>query len=136
MDSFHRFDDAQPKVRRCWTDSALEIAAAARIIPSTRFLAHYRTIPCRPQANGRAERKTRIAIEGARCLLMQSGLPEKLWVLAIVMFAIMYNATFRGADGFTPWQRRFQEDPEFKTYPLGALVLHKHPEDAPNPQSK
>ena len=54
---------------------------------------------------------------------MTSGLSEKCWVLAIVMFAIMYNATFRGADGFTPWQRRFIEGPEFKVYPVGALVL-------------
>ena len=61
-----------------------------------------------------AERKNCFAIEGTRCVLMQSGLSENWWVLAVVMFAMMHDATLRGADGFTPWQRRFQEDPEFK----------------------
>ena len=113
-DAVHKFDDAQPEVRRWWTDAAPEFAAAARTIRSTRHLAHYRSTPYRPQAYGRAERKHRLAIQGTRCLLTTGGLSEKLWVLAIAMFAMMYNANFRGADGFSSWQRRIQDDQEFK----------------------
>ena len=61
---------------------------------------------------------------------MIGGLGEKLCVLAIVMFAMMYSGTFRGAEGFTPWQQRFQ-DLEFKVYPFGALVLYEFADDAP-----
>ena len=58
---------------------------------------------------------------------MMCGLLERWWPLAIIMWAVMYNATFRGADGFTPWQRR---------YPFGDLALCKHPDDAPVPRIK
>ena len=67
---------------------------------------------------------------------MQSGFQEKLLFLAFVMFAMMYNATFRGADSFTPWQCRYHEDPPFEIYPFGALVFYKHPEHAPVPAKK
>ena len=45
----------------------------------------------------------------------------------------MYNAIFRGSDGLTPWHRRFDSEPEYQIYPFGALVLYKHPSDAPVP---
>ena len=60
LDAVHRFDDANPTIRRWCSDSAPEFSAAARTIRTTRPLAHYRSTPYRPQANGRAERKDRI----------------------------------------------------------------------------
>ena len=48
LDAVHRFDDANPTIRRWWTDSAPEFSAAARTIPTTRPLAHYRSTPYRP----------------------------------------------------------------------------------------
>ena len=102
LDTVHRFNDANPTMRRWWTDSAPEFAVAARTIRSTQRLAHYRSTRCRPQANGRAESKNRLAIEGICSLLMTRGLPERSWPLAITKWTAMYNATFRVADGFTP----------------------------------
>ena len=67
---------------------------------------------------------------------MTSGVSEKRRVLAIVMFAVMCNATFRGADGFAPWQRRFHKDLELKFYPFTVFVFYKHPDDAPAPRAK
>ena len=49
------------------------------------------------------------------------------------MRAAIYKATFRGADGFTPWQRRFNEERDCNAYLFGALVLYKQLEDAPVP---
>ena len=134
LDAVHRFDDANPTIRRWWSDSAPEFSSAARTIRTTRPLAHYRSTPYRPQANGKAERKNRLAIAGARCLLLQSGLSERWWPLAICCWAAMYNATFRGMHGLTPWHRRFNSEPEYQIYPFGALVLYQHPSDAPVPK--
>ena len=133
LDAVHRFDDANPTVRRWWIDSAPEFAAAARTVRTTRPLAHYCSTPYRRQANGRAERENRLAIEGTRCLLLQSGLPERWWPLATCCWVAMYNTTFRGADELTPWHRRFNSEPENEIYPFRALVLYKHPNDAPVP---
>ena len=69
VDAVHRFHDAQPELRRWWTDAAPAFVAAARRIRSTRLLAHYKITPHRPQANWGAKRKNRLAIEGTRCLL-------------------------------------------------------------------
>ena len=59
------------------TDAALEFTRAARFIRAIKPLAYYKSAPYRPQANGRAERKNRDAIELTLCLLMTSGLSEK-----------------------------------------------------------
>ena len=67
---------------------------------------------------------------------MTGGLPEMWFALAIIMWAMMYNATLRGADGFTSWQRRFSKNSQFEIYPFGALVLYQHPDDAPAPRAK
>ena len=102
LDATHQFDDDIPAVRRCWTDAAPEFDSAVRTIRSSRPLAHYKSTPYRPQANGRAERVNRLMIEGTRCLLMMSGLNERWRVMAIVHFCMNYNASYRGKDGFTP----------------------------------
>ena len=66
VDAMHRFDDDTPVIRRWWTDAASEFANAAGRIRSLRPLAHYKSDPYRPQANGRAERYNRLMIEGTR----------------------------------------------------------------------
>ena len=96
---------------------------------------HYKSMPYFPQANGRAERVSRLMIGSTRSLLLTSGLNEKWWVLAIVHFCMNYKASFVGKDGLTPWQRRFSTNPDFVVYPFGALVLYKHPNDAPVPKT-
>ena len=74
MDASHSFDDDAPVVRRWWTDAAPEFAKAARTIRAQRPLAHYKSAPYPPQANGRAEHFNRLLVEGTRCSLLESGL--------------------------------------------------------------
>ena len=138
VDDMHSYDDDIPVVRRWWTDAAPEFAKAARIIRSLRPLAHYKSAPYRPQANGRAERFNRLLVEVTRCFLLQSGLGERWWPLAIVLFFVNFNAVYRGPDGLSPWIRRFSTSHEFRPYPFGALVLYVHPKDSlfPGPKNK
>ena len=123
MDAMHRFDDDVPVIRRWWTDAAPEFATAAGRIRSLRPLAHYKSAPYRPQANGRAERYNRLMIEGTRCFLLQSGLGERWWPLAITLFCMNYNALFEGPYGLTRWRRRFGVEHEFRPYPFGVLLI-------------
>ena len=125
-----------PAVRRWWTDAAPEFAKAGRTIPAQRRLAPYQSLPYRLQANGRAENFNRFLIEGTRCLLLQLGLGERWWPLAIVLFCMNYTALYRGSEGKTQWIRRFNEPHEFQPYPFGALVFYVHPSASPYPGSK
>ena len=86
MDASYLFDDDSPVIRRWWTDAAPEFAKAARTIRTIGPLAHYKSAPYRPQAKGRAERFNRLMIEWTRCFLLQFGLGERWWPLAIVLF--------------------------------------------------
>ena len=87
MDASHSFDDDDaPVVRRWWADAAPQFAKAAQTIRTQRPLAHYKSAPYGPQANGRAENFNRVLVEGTRCSVLKSELGERRWPLAIVLF--------------------------------------------------
>lgn len=74
--AIHIFEGPDLPIRRWWSDGAPEVDAATSRVRSQRPLAHYRTVPRRPQSNGVAERSNRMVVEGARCAILQSGLNE------------------------------------------------------------
>ena len=39
----------------------------------------HKTVPCKPQQNGVAERMNRTILERVRCLLLSSGLSSRFW---------------------------------------------------------
>lgn len=120
--AFQAFEGHELAVRRWWTDRAPEFAAAAKTIAASRPLAHYQSIPHRPQANGIAERSNRLIVEGTRCLLQQAGLGEEWWPLAACHWAACFNATFKDELGETAWYKRHGAAAPFKPYPFGSLV--------------
>jgi transposase InsO family protein len=63
--------------------------------------------PGRPLTNGVVERANRVALEGARTSLLQSGIHQPLWSRAMRYFSSMYNYSWRGSDSMTPYERRF-----------------------------
>ena len=121
----HRFDNVPPEIRRWWSDCAPEFRAAARTIQRQRPLAHFTSIPWRHAP--RAEKSNRTVTEGARTVLIQSGLNEAWWPLAMLHWIAMWNGFVVGEDGRTPYHRRFREHAPYRQYPFGALVLlHPH----------
>ena len=117
----HRFDNVPPEIRRWWSDCAPEFRAAARKIQRQRPLAHFTSIPWRHAP--RAEKSNRTVTEGARTVLIQSGLGEAWWPLAMLHWIAMWNGFVVGGDGRTPYHRRFSEHAPYRQYPFGALVL-------------
>lgn len=125
IESVHIFEGPELGVRRWWTAGALEFALAASRIRPPRPLAHYKSIPHRPQSSGVAERSNKMVIEGERRSILQSGLNEDSWPFAVQHWCMNYNASRKTRDGNTPWSIRFGRSPDFRIYPLGALVFFK-----------
>jgi hypothetical protein len=60
-------------------------------------------------------------------ILIQSASPDTWWPLALLFWILCHNEHDKDNDGFTAWMRRFGEDPKYKLYPSGAVVLYKPP---------
>ena len=101
VEAIHRFDDVPPVIRRWWSDRAPELLAASRYIRARRPLAHFTSIPWRHAA--RAEKTNRTVSEGARTVLIQSGLSEAWWPFAMLHWLAMWNGFVIGEDGMTPF---------------------------------
>ena len=70
-------------VKRWYSDGAPELHAVCR----TLGIRHDTSDPHRSETNGLIERTNRTVIEGALCMLFQSGMPCKYWTTAITCFA-------------------------------------------------
>ena len=123
---FEGVEDGQ-QARRWWTDCAPEFRAASREIRKLRPLAHFTSVPHRPQSNGIIERSNRVVIEGTNASIFGAGADGKWWVCAAPYWVMMYNGFLIGKDGQTAWERRFGVSAAFKQYPWGTLVFVKPP---------
>ena len=74
-------------IQRWYSDGAPELHAVCRELG----IRHDISDPHRSETNGAIERTNRTVIEGARCLLFQSGLLYKSWEHAITCFCNSYN---------------------------------------------
>ena len=96
---FHHFEGPDQRIRRLWSDNAGELVSAGARIRAQRPLAHYVSIPGRPQSNGIIERYVRVVVEGARAILFQSGYTDSWWPFAVPMFIVLNNASWLCDDG-------------------------------------
>ena len=106
-----------------YSDNAPELKAAAQ----QELMVHLTSTPHRPESNGVVERFNQLIVDGARCLLLQSGLPGRYWHYACRAFLLARNALVKGKDGNTSWSRRFGKNFHGKLIPFGAKVLYRRP---------
>ena len=112
--------------KKVYTDGSHEFKNALKSLG----LPHDVATPHRPQTNGIAERAVKRILEGARCLLKQSGLPEYFWPDAVRCFAFLYNVTVHQHDGKTPYLKRFGSEFDGPLLPFGSAVSYKPSDDA------
>ncbi|CAK0884153.1 unnamed protein product [Prorocentrum cordatum] len=124
VELIHRCDDVPPAIRRWWSGRAAEFLAASRRVRSLRPLAHFASAPW-PRAP-KAERTNRTASEGARALLIQSGLDEACWAMALLFWIAMWNGFIIVKGGMAPYFRMHGAPAPCKQCAFGALVLF-HP---------
>ena len=90
-------------------------------------MVHLTSTPHRPESNGVVERFNQLIVDGARCLLLQSGLPGRYWHYACRAFLLASNACVKGKDGRTAWDRRFGKEFHGKLLPFGSKVIYRRP---------
>jgi len=83
------------------------------------------TVPHSPEQNGIAERRNRTLIEAARCLLIQSGLPQSFWAEAVSAANYVRNrCPSKSLNGKTPYEIWYGEKPNVRHLrEFGAKVL-------------
>ena len=67
--------------------------------------------PYSPHQNGTAERSWRTLFDMARCLLLEAGLPKKLWTYAVKASAYIRNRCYNPRLGKTPFEALTGEKP-------------------------
>lgn len=71
---------------------------------SKNAIRHETSAPYSPHQNGTAERNWRTLFEMARCMLLESNLPKRLWTYAVQTAAVIRNRCFNKRSGQTPYQ--------------------------------
>ena len=105
------------------SDNAKELKSAAE----QELMVHPTSTPHRHESNGVVERFNQLIVDGARRLLLQSGLPGRYWHYACRAFHLARNACVKGKDGRTAWDRRFGKEFHGKLIPFGSKVLYRRP---------
>lgn len=89
------------------------------------------TVPYCPQQNGVAERRNRTLVEMARCLLLQSGLPQRFWAEAVnTANHIRNRCPSKSINGRTPFEMLTGNTPDvkyFREFGQHVFILNKGP---------
>ena len=80
-----------------------------------------------PQQNGVAERKNRVIVEKARCLLKSKGLPKYLWVEAVATSIYLLNIfPTKLVNRMTPFQAWFGFKPDVSHLKIFGSIAYAH----------
>jgi hypothetical protein len=108
-------------IKHLYSDNAPELVAAGEEVAQT----HSFSTPGRSESNGVAERHLRIAAEGGRAALTQSGLPNVWWNFAVRHFCFSRNRAH--INGTSSFERRHGIPFNGHSIPFGALVDYMPP---------
>ena len=109
-------------------DNSRELILAANLLKQHLGVSHQKSVPYRSQSNSSIERWVQEVVRGVRCILLQSGLPEKFWSLALTAWTNAYNITPNRSlpDGVSPMHLRHPDhDPRHEAIaPYGSLRVY------------
>ena len=123
---FQRFMGPGNSAKYVYLDGAGEFEKALNELEASsdgKWL-HDKATPYRPQTNGVAERAVRKTKEGTSAALVQAGIGEEWWHLAMECFCYLHCIVDKGADNLTAYKRRYKVDFEGPIYPFGCAVSY------------
>ena len=133
VDGLNHFIGSKDDVQVVYTDNSPELIRAIKDLGYR----HQTSIEYVDSSKSFAEREVRQMLEGARSNLLQSGLPLKMWPLAMQHHATAINASPQLDGSVSPWQLRFGEEFPAMHIPFGAKVLFwNNPKRADNTAGK
>ena len=133
VDGLNHFIGSKDDVQVVYTDNSPELIRAIKDLGYR----HQTSIEYVDSSKSFAEREVRQMLEGARSNLLQSGLPLKMWPLAMQHHATAINASPQLDGSESPWQLRFGEEFPAMHIPFGAKVLFwNNPKRADNTSGK
>ena len=133
VDGLNHFIGSKDDVQVVYTDNSPELIRAIKDLGYR----HQTSIEYVDSSKSFAEREVRQMLEGARSNLLQSGLPLKMWPLAMQHHATAINASPQLDGSESPWQLRFGEEFPAMHIPFGAKVLFwNNPKRADNTAGK
>ena len=97
---------------------------------------HNTCTPDRPQSNSIVERGIRTMLEGARCALLQAGLPPRFWPLACSHHTFATAISPQLNDQPSPYWLKYGEEFTGWRLPFGALVHYRPPKPVLKRQHK
>ena len=92
--------------KKClWTDNRMEFTSEPfqRLLVLNR-IKHEQSAPYSPHQNGTAERSWWTLFSNARCLLIESKLPQNLWVYALIVSMYIRNHCYNKNTRKTPYE--------------------------------
>ncbi|KAH9392459.1 hypothetical protein TYRP_005538 [Tyrophagus putrescentiae] len=98
------------KIRKVRSDNGREFLGDFESYLKESGIQHQFTVPYRHQQNGTAERFNQTLMAKARCLMIESCMPEKFWPLAAKTACLLYNLSPHSSIKFVePVKRLFPE---------------------------
>jgi len=100
------------KVKKVRSDQGGEfISNEFSSVLTENLIYHEKSAPYSPHQNGTAERHWRTLFEMARCLLLESNLPEFMWSYAVMASAYIRNRCINNRIGKTPFEAMTNQKP-------------------------
>jgi hypothetical protein len=87
------------------------------------------TVAGNPQQNGKSERVNRTLMEGARTLLISSGLPNKYWAEAVHNVNETFNMLPKDSNSPSPYEVFHGKAPNFDFHEFGCQIYVKIPDE-------
>ena len=129
------------RLKRLRSDRGGEFCSAEmKAFCEERGVIHELSAPYSPSQNGVAERRQRTLVESARCMLLASGLPRKLWPEALSAAHISNKSPTFALDGLTPHEMWFGHPPDvgylrvFRYISFGLIPKRGSPQAEPKSQ--
>ena len=114
-------------VKRLRTDNGTEFTSEEfkNLVVKNR-IKHEFSAPYSPHQNGTVERSSRTLYEMARCLLLETKLPKKLWTYALKTSAYIRNRCYNPRTRKTPFEMMTGHKPNLKNMHIFGTICYAY----------